>query len=708
MGPHQSYQTTWGTGLCYGSRRSRGKHVWAGPSHADAFRHQLDYYPRLQGQRLFNDGVREIQKEVAKQIGGLDPDTVSPRVKAQLAPCYTTFPLTLAVPAAWGLTAFLEYKAWVEQPALFGRLEAYFNERKQLLEAVIHGPAYEIMTRKTCEWVDTRLLILDMERSPRLNVVETYRLFSAAQEPLRFRSLEEILRVAILYGELLPALETFDPHPLASRMLEDLLAVNRQFVKDLRGLSGFELVEWGEVWAREVCELMEGYLPPPQSSQKNGGLQLGSKNSGGAGADPDTLGLAEPGSASFDRTRIPPLEGKFPPVVGEFQDVAEHIVAAMTSEEPTGPGSDLEQSGQARESEAAKILEAFSGAVTKAGGQERQWEDLRSDRVEQQLVRSPFGAGPIEGDVAEGHDVQVPLAEGLVAGGQIFDRAVELCDDLSVTESLRAEALPFTRALRRNLYPNLRGLSRTSRLCTTGLLDPMRLHLAEFAAAVYQRHPVEQVADPRGNPLLVIACDGSGSLNTAEMKMLKLLTVGWLESTAKSRIRVLAALYHSGQARKQITGPLVQWIYAPKTSLARNSLDAVRAVAMLPDSGTGMQSDALSLGFILQEARRLAGGEMIYLVVISDCQWNQSFHMDLTGHQEVLSLFEHAVQDLPGRLHTTLVALGVSGPTGFESVLDAVIPVSARDLDDAAKVASRVGLYVASCIKSRTRWLSRH
>ena len=61
--------------------------------------------------------------------------------------------------------------------------------------------------------------------------------------------------------------------------------------------------------------------------------------------------------------------------------------------------------------------------------------------------------------------------------------------------------------------------------------------------------------------MVLIACDGSGSLNHKQMQMLKLLA--WLESTAKSEIQVLAGLYHSGSIRPGVSGPLVQWIYHP-------------------------------------------------------------------------------------------------------------------------------------------------
>ena len=100
----------------------------------------------------------------------------------------------------------------------------------------------------------------------------------------------------------------------------------------------------------------------------------------------------------------------------------------------------------------------------------------------------------------------------------------------------------------------------------------------------------------------------------------------------------------------------------------------------LPDSGTGAQSDALSLAFILNEARQIARGNMIYLIVISDTAWNRSFDNEKSGFEEVRSYFENVYDEMGDKLHTTLVALGVSTETGFEDLLDRVIAVSSEEL----------------------------
>jgi hypothetical protein len=98
---------------------------------------------------------------------------------------------------------------------------------------------------------------------------------------------------------------------------------------------------------------------------------------------------------------------------------------------------------------------------------------------------------------------------------------------------------------------------------------------------------------------------------------------------------------------------------------------------------------------------------MIYLVLITDTSWNRSFNRSESGAEEVRGYFEDLYDRFPGSVHTTLVALGVAGETGFEDLLSAVIGVSHQELADSAAVAEKIGVYVARCIRERTRLVSR-
>ena len=53
----------------YGCQRRRRKTDWAGIGPGDACKNNLDYFHRLQGQRLFYQLVRRVQKIVAARTG---------------------------------------------------------------------------------------------------------------------------------------------------------------------------------------------------------------------------------------------------------------------------------------------------------------------------------------------------------------------------------------------------------------------------------------------------------------------------------------------------------------------------------------------------------------------------------------------------------------------------------------------------------------
>jgi hypothetical protein len=257
------------------------------------------------------------------------------------------------------------------------------------------------------------------------------------------------------------------------------------------------------------------------------------------------------------------------------------------------------------------------------------------------------------------------------------------------------------------LYPNTEEFPLTERLRTSGTLDPARLSVAACCSAVFKRTRMVERADRRGKPVLLIACDGSGSLNAQQIGMLKVLAAAWLNSTVQSGVQVLAALYHSGEIRRGLSGPLVQWIYHPRKTPATGRKDAARALVSLPNSGTGCQSDALSVAFLLDEARTLARGRMVYLILLTDTAWNRSFNTSKDGKQEMLDLLQTAYDESSGKLHVTLVALGLTQPdTGFENIVDKVLTVSNEQLTDYAGVAQKIAVYVASTMKERHRLIA--
>jgi hypothetical protein len=278
---------------------------------------------------------------------------------------------------------------------------------------------------------------------------------------------------------------------------------------------------------------------------------------------------------------------------------------------------------------------------------------------------------------------------------------LELSDDLSKLEILMSEARPLIQDIKKVLYPNIVTITEKQKFCTSGSLDGSRLAMANFSSAIFKRYPTQSITDRGGRPVLLIACDASGSLNSKQIKLLKILTMAWIGSTSKTEIQLISGIYHSGSVRQGMDTPLVQWIYHPTKTPALEPMDASRAIISLPDSGTGVQHDSLSISYMMEEAASIAKGRMIYLILLSDCQWNQSFKTEKNGTQEVDAMFTYLNQKYENRLHTTLIGLGVQEKQPVFEKINKVILISQQEIDSTTTVAQRISLYVANSIRER-------
>ncbi len=685
----------------YTYRRRRGKTDWAGAGLGDAFRHHLDYYIRLSAQRTFYRMVKKTQRKIAKLTGADTDAAMKPKVKPQISPFYTNYPAAASAYAAIGLTAYLEFSERIPGGLAQGALAGILKNPRAFGGTVVHPNAYNETLKTIIKWVETRLYLEELSRDPDLATVETYRLFAADRETADFRSIPEIVRAVVLFGDVLPHWDRFSLHPTTRRMLQALSAASAPFFERLPVIEKDEMVPLGARWAVTIMRTLLPFLPPPEATPNLQKRTAGSPATAvGRSKIAASLAPKTPQTEPAPDDPIAPLNGPAPPQLGEGGIPSVRMTEAMNrARNQSKPGSTGPSSPAVK-----NLLDVFSKAVDAASGQSRAWEDMRSDIVERQLAQGAFAKGPIEGNPADGHEVTVRFDDESTAGGEIFDRAVPLSEDSASVEKLISAAAPITRKLKRNLYPNIAEMPIIRRFSTGGAIDPARLAISDVSSAVFKRYRIREQVDRRGRPLLVIACDGSGSLNHAQMNMLKLLSAAYLESIAKSDIRLLAGLYHSDAVRVGAVGPLVRWIHHPAKTPAIGARDAVRAVANLPEKGTGVQSDALSLAFIMEEAVKISRGGRIYLVLISDTAWNRSFRTQKTGKTEMLSLFSSLKQEIGERLHITLTALGVSGETGFESILDAVITVSRDALSNQEAVAEKIGVYVARCIRERRRF----
>lgn len=671
-------------------KKRRTKSDWAGIHLSDAFKPNLDFYIRIPAQRLFYKAVKKAQFAAAG-LAGMDVQAgFKPEAKPQLSPCYTTYPSALAAYAAIGLTAFLEFHIHARTDLL----ESHFYEH--LDECAFAGgwdfsPArYERVSGYVISAVHRRLLLEDLGRSPSMSAVEIYRLFAACQQKLNFRTISEILNAVVLYGDVFPAINEVPLHPLTRAMLTDLSEVSRPFFHQLPLTESTSLLELGAAWVKAICDCLADYLESCFENENDPDKKKPDATRGQAGIRNASNKMIENGT-SENECHIPPLNKPQPPALDEPLPLDRQIMHSIPSF-----GADF----PAIEESLHTSLKRFMDHIAGAGGQRNEFEDMRSDLLEKVLGSAPFQQGPIEGNPTEGHEVRIEFGNENAAAGEIYDRAIELSDDLYACNKLMEESQPVIEVLKEILYPNISELPETERYLSSGSLDPARLAISPFSSTVFQRYRIRQTGDRRGRPVLLIACDGSGSLSAAQMKMAKVLAASWLNASARRNVQMLAGFYHSKESGGNGAGPLVQWVYHPRKTVCIGPNDATRALLSLPDCGTGVQSDVLSIAFMLEEARQLARGKMVYLILITDCLWNRSFQTATTGDEEVYSFFQNLYTNPDRKIHITMVALG-SASKDFEQLLDKVIIVSADQLRDSAGVAAQIGKYVASVMKER-------
>jgi len=681
--------------MSYANRRS--KNDWAGVNPGDAFKANLDYHIRMPGLKQFYKMVNKAQQEVAIAAGITDGYNYEPVIKAQIAPFYTLYPSSLAALASIGLTAFLEYEQVFSQNQLKTQLKEYLDLPNSFKDYDLDENDLNRLADECVNVVHRRLILEDLSRYKNLHAIEMYRLFSASQQTLNFRTVPEIVNAVILYGDVLPRWEEMELHVMTRSIFNDVYNASEMFLEKISNVPSDKLFDFGADWIFEICISISEYLPLKIKKASRYYPLSESFNSPN-----QKFRFEKKENPTFDG-KIPPLDGANPPALFDETNLQEKVKKSLLGEaKGNSPNEQSKVSNSVEE-----FIKEFSDAVNNAGGQKKDWEDMRSDIVEEAIRKTVFSQSPIQGSPASGHELNVDLGGSKFGQGEVFDRPVEMSNDLRAYEILMQDSDPIAKEMKKALYPNIEKIPEIDKICSSGIIDSAKLPYADFSLAIFKRYRMRDKADKRGRPVLLIACDGSGSLGANQMKMLKTLACAWLTSTAKSSIQVLAGLYHSGNIRTGLSAPLIQWMYHPRKISSFSKKDASRTIVSLPQSGTGYQTDALQIAFMLDEAITIAQGRMVYLILITDCCWNISFNLGLTGQQEVYSLLEKYYENFKGKLHTTLVGLGVSNNTGFEDLVDKVIKINSEDLTNYMEVAGQIGKYVASTMRERTKLISK-
>ncbi len=669
------HRSTWET---------RRRSDWAGIRAEDAFRPNADFVVRTTARRLLFNRIKEAQRSMAEAFGRHSGRAYTPATKPQLAPCYSSFPRAAAAAAAVGMSAFVEAEKVSEFGIIFsqvGRMEdAKQKERESGGDGDGDGESLSDngthMLERIAKSVEIRLLAASLSRMPGLASLEFYRLFLASQVDLRFTDLPEVINAAVMFGDLLPSLRLLQIHRKTEALLSALLKASMPYYRNLYAPDLDFCLDSGVSWTRDLHRIVLEHLRAEADSRKQ--------------------------TPPAGKIAVAPLNRPAPPAMENDESLDVSMKFALSIPETTGQGDcDASKKGNGNPLRAERSLAFLFEAMWQAACKHEDWEDPMAEAIEKILRAHPYEAGPIEGEPVIGYECEVNLGNGEVRSGELFERVMEAGAEDDEVEELFVNSAPIASLIRRLLYPNIKETTSMERFRATGSLDPSRLACAAFSDAVYRRTLTGRSVDERGKPVLVIAADASASLNPQQAELIRLLCAGWIRSVRRSSVQLICCLYHSDSLRQTQAGRLVQWIIHPRKTFGRDTTEAIRALAGFR-RGQGAQADALSIRFIVDEAQRIAAGRMVFLVLLTDADWNRSFRGKASGAEEVAMTFDGLDADYPDRLHKTVVVLG-NEKHNLGNTPDAVIIVPAEELKDIDAVTRRIAGYVAAAMKERKR-----
>ena len=675
--------------MYYGYRRN-SKRLWRSGRLGNAFKHSIDYSARIPALRSFYDNVEKGIKIIFALIFSTYEADSPQKVKAQLSICYTDYPAGII--AAIGHTAWVQYKNLVKDTDI-SIYDIGGDISKVRISSSVDQEYYTKLVQIIQQAVSERLAYEELMQSDLKQFIEAYRFFLAANDKLEFHALSEIVRAEIILGDLLPDLQAMDLHDFTRELMTTIRTNSTPFFEELEEAIPDEYYEIGERWIDKLASQLVHYLPSENSRESKNSE---SDDTGRSFAD------SSPRIPDNPYKEFPGFDTKSPP----FLEAPSNLEDLFSMDMKNNPVPlDMKKSGAKDDlPEHLKDIVAQLSDITKtiqnASGQ-KAYEDTRSDILLDELVSNPFAEGSMQGSSMEGNEVEVDLGDLGSVTGQVFDKALELSYDLPEVDTLRAEANPIVDKLMSDLYPNAEEILITERIRSSGCIDPGRLPYYEFSNAIHKRFILDHQLKKDGRSLMLLVCDGSGSMNSKKFKMLRLLTTAWLESTMKSPIQVMAGIYNEGSVSQGRYGAKLEWIYHPRKTVSTSQGEAIRAVANVPEIGSGGQKDGLSLSYCLQEAESVARGNNIYLVHITDTCWVNSFGAGLTPHEEIIYVISQFKEKRKDQLHYTLVGLATDTAGKIDTVVDEFISLPAEELENPYAAAKKVAVYSSSILKKR-------
>lgn len=655
---------------------------WRKISIADARRCTASWKKRVDAEEMLDNQIHEAQLLAASCALGRPAQAADLKAKPQKGPLYTQYPGYPAARACIGHTAIAETLAQLQAGALPPVDSATLGPRA----ARVDPTALARTAQYVQEQVGYRQVLDHLTHFRNLTAAESYRLFACAMNDFSFPLLRDVICAAVNLGECLagwvsrPAVRA-QLHPLTVRVFDALTPVVAEYTAALNHCEAHELPARGAALQRALLTALLPLLPPPAAPTDE------KHPATAAPQDVNRVPLAREGRP-LQISAADPLRGLDelgPPLIDQPANPLALLCARAGGEAVLPSGVD------AGHSDLQMLLQALGQSLS-AATQDDAWGTPRTDAVSRTIQTSLFRPGVMEDKLAtEKHRVKLfgTNREELIAE-EILPRA----RDAAIVDRVRRGAAPIERKLRRFQWFGNRKELAVDRHHSQGSLDARRLHRIGTSALLYRQWHEHVVTDYHGEPLVVLAMDGSSS-NTVHTSFAgQIVTAAFLKIARLARIRVLAAEYSSGSG-----GALVRWLHHPRKTAGARGEDALEVIASLPLGGQGCNHDVGSISYIIRVALPLlAPGQVVYVVNITDGQYNSPL-------PEVRAMIRALREQI--RLVYTVVVLG-------EHVVDLpeahhVVHVPAAELQDAHAIAERIGIHVHGLVQNmRTKGKRGH
>jgi hypothetical protein len=683
----------------YQNQRNTRKH-WKSSGIGNAFRFNLGMM-RREALKLYYEICEKVQRQIfAIAEIPYEPDS-SKKIKAQLSICFTNYPANLAAWASIGQTAWVQYKELTKSAGLTlykKELEAYVLDKHIQTDAEALNKLLDVISGTITE----RLVYEELKKRGLESEIESFRIFLASSSLLEFISLPGIIKAVILFGDLLPDESLVPINPFSQILVKVVTSASAPYQNRLVDAKPDDLLNIGIQWVKHLMHELHMFLPgnTPRSQLNKNHFKNIMGYSKYIHSAPKSASEELPGFNDF--ASRPPM----------FEDLDTEVI--LNNELSGRKGNEIIKKSAGTAPELPEDVKKFNQEITefansiKTASGQSSYEDIRSDIIVQGLMKNSFSPGPVQGSAFEGSNIKLDLGGDIGnIEASIYDQPLELSFNQAEVEKLRQDSQPLVNAMRRNIYPSTEETIEIDIIKNSGSFS-QRLPHYRFSDTIYKRYSYNLQLNKNGNASVLIVCDGSGSMNHEKTKLLKILTASWIQSTLSTRIQLLAGIYNNGGTGNGRYGPIVKWVVHPVKTQAISKNDYIRAVASVPAQGGGGQEDALALSYCIQETLKCAGtkNRMIYLTHLSDTQWCNSFSKGLTAEDELVNVIKHFQDKLKGKLHYTLVGLGTDRGGKVEKLADKSIFLNAAELATPYICASKIGLYVSSCLKERNRKVS--